>query len=319
MRVLLFLLVFAVAASSQQSNPTRPATVPELGANLPAQAVGPNDLIAVSVYDSPELSRTIRISADGYIRLPMLKTRVKAEGLYPADLEVAIAKALREGDILVDPYVTVTIAEYHSRPISISGAVKMPVVFQADGPTTLLEALARAQGLREDAGREILVSHSQTGPDEKPITLTRRILVRGLIDEADPDLNVKLVGGEEIRVPEVGKIYVVGNVKKPGVFPVQDGSDTTVLQAVALAEGLLPYANRQAYIYRREGAGTKNEIPVELGKIMQRKSPDVPLTANDIFYIPEDHGKKLGMAALEKILLFGSTAGATALIYTGVR
>ena len=111
----------------------------------------------------------------------------------------------------------------------------------------------------------------------------------------------------------------MGNVKKPGVFPVQDGSDTTVLQAVALAEGLLPYANHQAYIYRREGAGTKNEIPVELGKIMQRKSPDVPLTANDIFYIPEDHGKKIGMAALEKILLFGSTAGATALIYTGVR
>ena len=319
MRVLLLLLFFTVGASSEQSHSNRPAMVPELGANLPAQAVGPNDLIAVSVYDAPELSRTIRISADGYIRLPMLKTRVKAEGLYPADLEVAIAKALREGDILVDPYVTVTIAEYHSRPISISGAVKMPVVFQADGPTTLLEALARAQGLREDAGREILVSHSQSGPDGKPITLTRRILVRGLIDEADPDLNVKLVGGEEIRVPEVGKIYIVGNVKKPGVFPVQDGSDTTVLQAVALAEGLLPYANHQAYIYRREGAGTKNEIPVELGKIMQRKSPDVPLTANDIFYIPEDHGKKIGMAALEKILLFGSTAGATALIYTGVR
>src|ERR1039458_254131 len=161
MRVLLLLLVFAVAASSQQSNPNRPATVPELGANLPAQAVGPNDLIAVSVYDAPELSRTIRISADGYIRLPMLKTRVKAEGLYPADLEVAIAKALRENDILVDPYVTVTIAEYHSRPISISGAVKMPVVFQADGPTTLLEALARAQGLREDAGREIQIGRGK--------------------------------------------------------------------------------------------------------------------------------------------------------------
>ena len=101
MRVLLLLLFFTVDASSQQSNPNRPAMVPELGANLPAQAVGANDLIAVSVYDAPELSRTIRISADGYIRLPMLKTRVKAEGLYPADLEVAIAKALREGDILM--------------------------------------------------------------------------------------------------------------------------------------------------------------------------------------------------------------------------
>ncbi len=317
MRAMLLLLAFAGGAAAQQSNPSRPFAIPDVGANLPAQAVGPNDLIAVSVYDAPELSRTIRVSADGYIRLPMLQTRVKAEGLYPADLEVAIAGALRQGNILVDPYVTVTIAEYHSRPISVSGAVKMPVVFQADGPTTLLEALARAQGLREDAGREILVSHSQPGPEGKPITLTRRILVRGLIDEADAELNVKLVGGEEIRVPEVGKIYVVGNVKKPGVFPVQDGADTTVLQALALAEGLLPYANDQAFIYRREGAGSKNEIPIELAKIMRRKSPDVPLTENDILYIPESHGRKLGMAALEKILLFGSTAGATALIYAG--
>jgi len=316
---LLALILLTGDSCAAQTDLTRPKPVPEMGANLPAQAIGPNDLIAVSVYDSPELSRTIRVSADGYIRLPMLKSRVKAESLYPADLENAIAKALKEGNILVDPYVTVTIAEYHSRPISVSGAVKLPVVFQADGPTTLLEALARAQGLREDAGREILVSHVQPGPEGKPITLTRRILVRALIDEADPELNLRLNGGEEIRVPEVGKIYVVGNVKKPGVFPVQDGADTTVLQALALAEGLMPYSNTEAYIYRREGAGQKNEIPVELAKIMQRKAPDVPMTANDILYIPESRGRKLGVAALEKMLLFGSTAGATALIYSGVR
>ena len=314
-RAAILLLVLAVAACAEQSDPSRPRHSPELGANLPAQAVGPNDLIAVSVYDAPELSRTIRIGADGYIRLPMLKKGIKAEGLHPDELEVAIAQALKEGNILVDPFVTVTIAEYHSRPISVSGAVKLPVVFQADGPTTLLEALARAQGLREDAGREILISNSQPGPEGKPITLTRRILVRGLIDEADPELNVRLHGGEEIRVPEVGKIYVVGNVKKPGVFPVQDGADTTVLQALALAEGLMPFAGGQAFIYRREGSGAKNEIPIELARIMQRKAPDVPMSANDILYVPENHGKRLGVATLEKIILFGSTAGATALIY----
>ena len=311
MRFVFSLVVLASAAFAQPKYP-----LPEVGANLPAQAVGPNDLIAVLVYDSPELSRTIRVGADGYIRLPMLKQRVKAEGLLPAELETTIAAQLRQEQILIEPFVTVTIAEYHSRPISVAGAVKTPLVFQAESSVTLLEAIARAQGLRDDAGREILISRSQPGPDGKSVTLTRRVSVRGLIDEADPDLNIQLNGGEEIRVPEVNKIYAVGNVKRPGAFPVQDGSDTTIMQMLALAEGLMPFANKQAFIYRREANGNKNEIAVPLAKIMSRQAPDVALAGNDILYIPDNHGKRVGIAALEKILLFGSAAG-TAMIYAG--
>ena len=97
---------------------------------------------------------------------------------------------------------------------------------------------------------------------------------------------------------------------------MQDGSDTTVRQMLALAEGLAPYANKEAFIYRREASGNKNEIVVPLDKIMRRKAPDITLTANDILYVPENRGKRIGLAALEKIIAFGSTAGATALIYT---
>ena len=311
------LLLAGGCALAQQptTNPTRATNVPEVGANLPAQPVGANDLIAVSVYDAPELSRTVRIGADGYIRLPMLKQRLKVDGLYPADLETAISQALRDEQILVDPFVTVTIAEYHSRPISVNGAVNTPLVFQADRPTTLLEAIANAHGLRPDAGREILVSRSQPGDDGKPVLLTRRILVRGLIDDADPALNMKLNGGEEIRVPEVSKIYIVGNVKKPGAFPVQDGSDTTVFEMLAMAEGLTPYSGKEAFIYRREAGGGKNEIAVPLDKIMKRTAPDVPLTANDILYVPDRSGKRVALAALEKIIMFGSGVGVGALTY----
>jgi polysaccharide export outer membrane protein len=312
MRVLFFVLL---SISSALAQPTR-RVVPEVGgANLPSQPVGPNDLVAVSVYDAPELSRTIRIAADGYFALPMLKQRIKADGLYPADLEAAISAALSEEEILVNPVVTVTIAELHSHPISVSGSVKVPLVFQAEAPTTLLEAIARAQGLTPDAGREILVSRSQPEPDGKSIMLTRRIPVRALFDDGDPALNLILTGGEEIRVPAIGKVYVMGNVKKSGAFPVQDGTDTTVMQMLALAEGLAPYANKTAFIYRREGAGAKNEIVVPLDKIMKRQAPDVTLTADDILYIPDNSGRRLALAVLEKVLVFGT--GATgALIYT---
>src|ERR1700722_9268969 len=84
----------AVAASEAQ------------GANLPAQPIGANDLIAVSVYDSAELTRTVRVSSDGFIRLPMLKQRVKAQGRMPVELESIIAKALQDEQIIVDPFVT---------------------------------------------------------------------------------------------------------------------------------------------------------------------------------------------------------------------
>src|ERR1017187_763510 len=317
MRLLIPVLLLTPCAWAQQPNPNRAISVSEVGANLPAQPVGANDLIVVSVYHAPAFSRTVRIGGDGFIRLPMLKQRISALGCYPSDLETAIAKALREEQILVDPFVTVTIAEYHSRPISVAGAVKMPLVFQAESPVMLLEAIARAQGLREDAGREILVSRSEPGPDGKPIMLPRRISIHALIDDADSTLNLTLTGGEEIRVPEVGKIYIMGNVKKPGAFSVQDGPDTTIMQMLALAEGLMPFSSDKAFIYRREANGPKNEIPVSLDKIMKRQAPDVTLTANDILYIPDNRGKRLGIAALEKVLLFGSTAGATALIYTG--
>jgi polysaccharide export outer membrane protein len=282
-------------------------------ANLPAQRIGANDLLAVSVYDSPEFSRTLRVGADGLIRLPMLKTPLKAEGRMPGELEGVIAEALKIAGLIVDPLVTVTVVEYKSRPISLMGAVRRPVTFQATGPTRLLEALARAEGLSADAGPEILVSKMVAGQSSGG-SLLRRIPVKALLAGSDPDLNLELSGGEEIRVPEGGKVFVVGNVKKPGAFGMGDEPAITVLKAVALAEGLMPYAAKDAVIYRREAAGSTNELPVGISKIMNRKAPDTPLLPNDVLYIPDAKARRLGWTAVERILLFGSGA-TTALIY----
>ena len=287
-------------------------------ANLPAQKIGPNDLLVVAVYDSPELTRTVRVGGDGTIRLPMVKKRIAVIGLLPADVEEAVARTLVEEQLIVDPFVTVTVAEYHSRPISVMGSVRKPITFQAEAPVTLLHALARAEGLNVDAGQEIMISRpSPVGASEPP--LVQRISVKALIDGADPASNVTLTGGEEIRVPEAGRIYVVGNVKKPGAFAVQDNAQSTVLKAVAMAEGLMPYTGKQAFIYRTEGgAGGKHEIPVELRQILDRKAADVPLFPNDILYVTDNRGKRITITTLEKVAMFG--AGVTsALVYAGVR
>ncbi len=286
------------------------------GANLPAQKIGANDLVAVSVYDSPELTRTVRVSAEGLIRLPMLKERIQAAGRMPSELETAIADALIQENILIAPVVTVTMVEYHSRPINVAGAVKRPLTFQAVGGATLLDAITRAEGLSPDAGPEILVSRIQPGENGAPATIIQRIPVKGLINDADPELNVRLYGGEEIRVPEAGKIFVVGNVRRPGAYPVEDSSGTSVLKLLALSEGLMPYTAKQAFIYRKDpSSSTKHEIPIEISRIIDRKSPDVPLQANDILYIPDNKGKRMALSTLEKLAGFGSATASGMLIW----
>jgi len=301
--------MLVTAAAAQNHSGGLDSTVANV-ANLPAQRISPNDLIAVSVYSAPELSRTFRVGEDGMIGFPMLTERIKAEGLLPNQLEAKLAAALTTGEILVEPVVTVTILEYNSRTISVMGAVKRPLTFQAIGKVTLLDALAKAEGLTADAGPEILLN--------RPQALTERIPVKRLIDAADPAVNFTLAGGEEIRVPEARRIYVVGNVKKPGPIPVRDGSETTVLKALSFAEGLTPFAGKLAYVYRGNGdlAG-KQELPIELDKIMRRKAPDVRLMADDLLYIPDNRGRRMAVTTLEKAPLVGSVVGA-ALIYAGV-
>lgn len=309
MKLQIALLILTLAPLTAQVH-----SAGDLGQNLPAQKIRPNDLIGISVYGEADLTRTVRVAADGTIRLPILKKHVKADGLLPEQLEEAVAAALQEEQILVDPFVTVTVAEYQSRPISVAGAVKQPVTFQAIGTVTLLEAIARAGGLSPEAGPEILITRPSSGGP----ALVQRVLVRSLIDGADPNVNLSLAGGEEVRVPNAGKVFVVGNVKKPGAFAVEDATESTVLKMLALSEGLMPFAAKQAYIYRREPNGSKNEIPVDLRKIMDRKSPDTPLLANDILYVPDNRRSRATMSAIEKVVGFGSGA-TSALIYTTVR
>ena len=157
--------VFAVLLAPLFAVAQQPTPV-DTGANLPARPLGSEDLVSIHVYGAPELTRTVRVAGDGSIRLPMLDRPVEVAGAMPAQVEQRIAAALVEEHVLVDPAVTVTIAEYHSRPISVVGAVRQPLTFPVFGKITLLEALARAQGLSAEAGGEILVTRPAAASGE---------------------------------------------------------------------------------------------------------------------------------------------------------
>jgi polysaccharide export outer membrane protein len=296
-----------VHAQETANHGSAAATTFSEGSNLPVERIGRDDLVGITVYDAPELTRTVRVGSDGDIRLPMVLQLIPAAGLYPAELETAIVAALTKENILVDPVVTVSVVEYRSRPITIAGEVRSPMTFQATGTVTLLDAISRAGGLTENAGAEILVSKPSSDANAKTVALLQRIPVRGLMDGTNPALNLHLEGGEDIRIPEAGRVFVLGRVKRPGSFFITDGSESSVMKALALSEGLDTFPSTKAYIYRVEGgSGGRSEIPIQLKNILNRKSPDVPLMANDIFYVPEASGKRASLKVLEASIGVGT-------------
>jgi polysaccharide export outer membrane protein len=311
MKLVLAILLLALAAFAQTTHPSVVDQQLASVSNLPAHKIAPNDLLALSVYDAPELTRTVRVGPDGRLDLPLLKERIVAEGLLPTELEAAIAAALKSEDILIRPLVTVTIMDYNNRSVSVMGAVHKPLTFEVIGATRLMDALAKAEGTTEDAGPELLLSKAgQAG--------VTRFNVKQLLSGSDPTLNVTLEGGEEIRVPEARKVYVVGDVKKPAAVPVRDNADCTVLKLLSITEGVTQYAQPVAWIYRVDPeSNQRKEYPIELRKILARKSPDVTLMPDDILYIPDAANKRAALETGKVLLTFGSGA-LSALVYAGV-
>lgn len=304
------LLLISTAGALLAQSPEASRAVPQVDqqlalANVAYEPVGPGDLVFVSVADCPEITRSYRVSSDGSLKLPLLRDPIHAAGAKPAELEQTITQALKQAGILVEPSVSVSVLEYRSRPVNVVGAVKHSITFQALGDVKLLDAIARADGFAPDAGPEILIteiSNASAAPGR-----IRHIPIKQLLSGADPTLNVPLHGGEEIRVPEAAKLYITGNVKVPGAYPLNETGSSTLLKALALCQGLLPYSQKIAYVYRLEpGSAQRKEIPVPLYDIEHRKKPDMPLQANDILFIQDNSGKRLTAAVIDKITGFGS-------------
>jgi polysaccharide export outer membrane protein len=301
-------LAAALMAGAQQST-DKPVFNGEAGggAALPMQKIGPEDLVSIQVYDAPEFTRSVRVSADGTIRLPMMKTPIRIQGLFPNEVETALTEALQREKLIVDPFVTVNITEYHSRPISLNGAVRIPVIFQAIGSVSLLDAIARAGGVSDLAGPDIVITRPNGGPDAVAV---QRIPIKPLIEGIDPSLNIKLSGGEEIRVPEVGKMVVEGSVLKPGIYPVQDpAARNTVMTAIAQAGGLAQFAEHKAYIIRTDDQGQTHMIDVPLWEIINRRKPDMILQARDTLQIPDSPKRRITQTTIQSVTGVGTSVG----------
>jgi polysaccharide biosynthesis/export protein len=123
--------------------------------------IGNGDLLALQVFDVPELSREVRVSQTGTIAIPLVPVRLHVSGLTETQAQFKIAEVLEANGLVSHPDVSVTVKEHKSKPITVLGAVLHPMVYQADRQVTLVEVLAEAGGISNDAGDTVIITRRE--------------------------------------------------------------------------------------------------------------------------------------------------------------
>jgi len=132
--------------------------------------IGSGDLLAIQVFDVQELSREVRVSQTGTIGIPLVPVRLHVAGLTEIQTQRKIAEVLESNGLVSHPDVSVTVKDRKSKPITIVGAVQHSMVYQADRQVTLIEVLAEAGGISNDAGDTVIITRLETDPasDSEP-------------------------------------------------------------------------------------------------------------------------------------------------------
>lgn len=246
--------------------------------------IGPKDLLEINVFGLDELNKTVRVSEDGNITLPLLG-EIQVEGLTKTEVEQKLAELLEE-KYLQDPQVTLFIKEYQSKRVSVLGAVSNPGPYELLGRQTLMQIIAKAGGMTEDASDQIIVIRQQPDGSSKSL----KISVEELVAEGDARLNIPLEAGDIVNIPvdKIIHVYVFGQVKNSGALEVKTSNIPTLLRAIAQAGGFAESAAKgRVLIKRKDEQGKEIEIKVNVKDIIKGKRDDVQLKENDVVFVPE--------------------------------
>jgi polysaccharide export outer membrane protein len=301
-------VVWCLSAGAQEVD--RNARITALAA-LPASnadyKLGPGDLIEIRVFGVSNFDHTLRISAAGTIKLPLLEP-VVASGLSAAQLEESLTTLL-DGDFIKDPQVSVFVKEYRSQPVSVLGAVRSPGQFQISLPLRLVDVLSMAGGLQPNAGQEATIQRRADGGDDELI----RVNLTDLLERGDLTLNTVVRGGDVIHVSEREDqfVYIVGELNRSGAFPLPAKRDVRVTQVFAWAGGAARTAKlSDSVLLRYDEHGKRQELKVNFSDILKGKDEDFLVREGDIIFVP---GSKV--KAFASTLLAGLPGSIAAIPY----
>ncbi len=278
--------------------------------------IGAGDVLVVSVADAPEFGGKFRVTDSGVIEIPGISAPIRAEDQSVTELAHAIRGALMEAKQLRDPLVSVYLDEFHGRTVTVLGAVAKPSVYPIVKRTNVLEALSLAGGELPNSGNTVTIVRGPASAESTGTAVGSVQIVRmtDLLSGHDASSIPEVKNGDVVSVSPAQVIYVVGAVTKPGGYTMADpSSGVSVVQAVALAEGLKSVASRHGLIVRQSTSDqARVEIPVDVGLMMAGKITDVQLAPNDILYIPTSGGRQalkalgeVAMAAASGVAIYG--------------
>jgi len=289
------------------------ALTPELARNQ--YVLGPGDQVTIIATEPEEIAGKIaRVELDGYLRFPLVG-KIAAAGLTMQQIEKDLNARLKTW--VHQPDVSIAVTDFRSQRVSVVGSVANPGVHVLQGPKTIVEVLAQAGGLRPDAGYSLRLTRRiergripLSGATDDPTGKfsVASIDATALLASEAPKDNILLEPDDVLTVPRGEMVYVIGEVRRAGGFVLRENQTVPVLQAISLAEGLAPGASpKKARILRQiPGGGNRKEIPVDLKKILNGKSSDVGLHANDILFVPGSTIKALSGRAFEAALSIGT-------------
>lgn len=251
--------------------------------------VGPKDILDITVYREPDLSKRFRVTGDGMISVPLIG-KVQVAGLTMAEIERTLEQRLARG-YLVKPQVSVMVAEYQSQQVLVLGAVGQPGYYPLRGRTTLLDILSRAGGLTQATRQNkylVLMRQREAGKvhgHDAAIRATRVDLDR-LLDQGDTTLNAPLQSEDVIFVPQPASIVVFGEVKNPGAISLSERM--TLVEAISKAGGFTTTAATGRVRVIRTANGGESTMRVNVADILKRgsHSKNIALEPDDIVVVP---------------------------------
>ena len=271
------------------------------GTDIPQASINPQiangDLLDVMVFDTPELSGRFRVNNQGNINLPLAGS-LHVAGMTAVEAADAVASKYKDTQVLLQPQVSVFVSEYAVRGVTITGEVRAPGIYPLVGPRNLTDILAQAGGLGEGASKTVSIVHR----NDPAHIVTIQLNVGRPTPASVAAANIPIVPGDTIYIARSGVVYVVGDLSRPGGYQVEHNNRLTLLEAVALAGGPTQTSKlTDARLIRRSETG-REEIKIDLKKILYGGGPDVLMADGDILYVPISQRKVYSQLAINAVI-----------------
>lgn len=288
-RNLLFALSLSLIASlglAQTADTVRAAQ------QSPVITIGAGDMVDIEIFDVPDMSGTVRVGQNGSVNLPVLGA-IHLSGLTAEQAARSVEAELRHRGLVLEPTVTVSIAEYATQGANVMGEVKSPGIYPTLGTRRMMDMLSLAGGVSLSAGKLVTIIHRSDPTHAVAVALAQN--AAGLKDQENPII----LPGDTVVVAKAGIVYIMGDVGRPGGYLIDNNERVSLMEALTLAGGTNKTAKLSKARLIRKIPDGREEVLVNLDHVYYGQEADASLKDGDIVFVPSSVAKALAYKGVD--------------------